>query len=781
MINAAASNRGTWTWIPIVSIARPNRYTPEDDKGEAYHSACARYYLGRQNTTASWIDWYRGNYARNSAYGIDSLFADEEVERMFLGDGPSQTSRIPFKHPIISPMLTRMIGGVDNIAINAVAEPVTQYFAQTRREEALNERIVMSMAARDSKAVANAFEPMGISPSEEKTMEQFDLTFQDRIAKGENALMQMLAVRHKLMERKRLVAQNMALSGLGAAHFYINGENIDLEFPEPSEVGWDTSAILPDMTDAESVWTCPLMSVSAIYERWPGKQKQIEGIEKWANWALANNVSGGYWPQARPRVFTVYWKDSRKVERGFVIKDGEVEFCTINAIDPDTGKVKYTDKDLVDPPPEYGSYYQAWTEKEKSEKKQTKWIEEVRYCSFIPWEYMPGAYTNNEQWSTKMKGSPKTTEIGVLGDIVFDYGVYPLQEPDPDDEESVEFPLKFSAWRYVGGYVVAPITAAIDPQQWINQITSDLAWRMRKAGGQYAVMEKSAIAGSPQSEEEIALARKEGDTVILDGSAFGGVANAIRQMDESPGAGFYNMLGQLPVIKQMAESGTSVYEANYGAPGGPNQLVGTLQLQLQQAGVAQQPYYAAIVDLFRQIYQFEAQAGKQFYGRRPWLLSRMVSDGMEMRALVESRDMQLEQFRVTVQMELDNKQLRTITDQQIVPSLMQLGMLDPVTAAQLLGRAVPNDAYDAARQFTKQAQAAAAAQAQQAQQQQMMGALAQEQAMLDQQEMELAGIEAKERETGAKIQGKLLQPIAQAESEWMKPPDQALGQQALGG
>lgn len=773
------SNRGTWTWVPLIPIKRPSRLIPDSRKDEGYHAACARYYLARQTTGASFINWFRQNYTRNSAYAIDSLFADEAVERMFLGDGPSATSRVPFKHPIISPMLTRMVGGVDNIAINAQAEMVTQWFAQTRREQALNERVAMSLASRGSNAVAAAFEPMGVSPNEQKTVEQFDATFQDRIQKGENALMQMLAVRHKLMEQKRKVAQDMALSGVAAAHFYLKGQNIELEFCDPAEVGWDTSAIRPDFLDAEALWVCPLMSVSEMAERWPHKEKEVSHVEKWANWAIANNISGGYWPQSRPRVFTVYWKDSKKVERGFVIKDGEVEFCTINEVNPDTGKVEYTDKDLVDPPAEFGMYYESWTEKEKKEKKQTKWVEEVRYCSFIPWEYMPGAFTQGQAFSTNMKNTVRTEEAGFIGDLVFDYGSYPLQEADPDDVDSVRFPIKIQAWRYIGGYVVAPITAAIDPQQWMNQITSDLAWRMRKAGGQYTAVERSALAGGGQTEEEFSLAKKEGDTVVLDGSSFGGINNAIKQVDESPGPGFYNLMGQLPVIKSMAESAIGVYEANYGAPGSPNQLVGTLQLQLQQAGVMQQPYYAAIVDLYKQIYQFEAQGGKQFYGRRPWLLSRMVSDGEEMQSLIVSRDMQLEQFRVTVEMEMDNKQLRTITDQQIVPFLMQLGMLDPNTAALLLGRATPQDAYAAARSYTKQAQMAQAAQAEKMQQEQMMMAMAQEQADIDAQEMELAKMEAKENDTMMKAQQKLMQPVAQAEAEWMKPPDPSQLQQGI--
>jgi len=766
------NNRGSWFWLPLFPLNRPFRTIPEDQKGEGYHAACARYYLSRQNATAAWINWYQQNYAENKAYAIDSLWGNDDDMRMFLGDGASQTSRIPFKYPIISPMLTRMIGGVDNISINAEAQLVNQYFASSRRETKLNEKLAMSLAARGSVAVADAFAPMGVSPSEDETVKKFNANYQDKILAGESALMQYQADRYDLPNTKRQVGLYMALSGAVAAHFFVNGQNLELEFCEPSEVGWDTSALKPDFSDAEAVWTCPLMSVSTIAERWPDNEKKIVAIEKWANMALANNVSGGYWPQARPRIFTVYWKDCKKVEFGFVLVDGEAEYLSVNAIDPDTGKVKYSDTDLIDPPAEFGLYYQAWTDKEKREKKQTRWVEVVRYCSFLPWEYMPGNYTGGQQFSVKMNPTDKTLETGVLGDMVFDYGECELQEPNPDDVYSVEFPLKFATWRYIGGHVVAPISAAIDPQRWMNQITSDLAWRLRTAGGKVMVLDKAAWAGSPQSEEEIAQAIKEGDRpIIIDGAPYNSVNNAAGVVDNSPGAGFYNMMSQLPQMKAIAESAVGVPEATQGAPGSANQLVGTMQLQLQQAGVMQQPYYSSIVDLYRQIFQFIAQGGKQFYGRRPWLLARMTAEE-NMAALIQSRDMRMEQFRAKVEMVLDNQQLRTMTDQQIIPNLMALGMLDPITAAQLLGRSVPNDAYAGARQFTQMAAAAAEEMAKKNEQMESAMALGQEQANIDQMEHEQAKLESAEQMNREKLQQKSAQPFDSAMAEHLKPQEE---------
>ena len=779
MTPTTVNNRGFWTWIPISTMIPPSMTTPERDKGESYHALWTRYFLSRQ--VGAWIEFYRNNYTANMEYAIDSRWGEEEDVRMFLGDGPAQTSRIPFKFPILSPMLTRMVGAVDNISISAKAEAVTQYYAQTRREEAFAKAMLMSEAAASGPMMAAAFEGQGISPSMQETEKIFDMTYQDHIIRGANSLMNMIAERSKLDDTKRVTAAYMALSGVAAAHCFINGNNLEWEVCEPREVGWDTSAMRPDFADGQFVYTCPLMNVSGIAERWQPKADVILALDKWAR-----ILPGGYnfnagWPQSRPRVFTMYWKDMKYVERGFVEKDGMVQYVTINEVDPDTGEPQFTDKDLVEPPK--NQYTEAWTASELRAKKQKRAIEVVRYCSMIPWEYLPGGYTKNMPFAADGKpASPPMNSglpnVGVVGDLVLDYGMYPLQEADPDDVYSVKFPIKFSAWRYLGGHVVAPLTAARDPQRWMNQITSDIAWRIRKAGGKSVLIAKEAIDGSNMDEEELNMKVKEGDTIVVAASQLGGLQNASGQVDASPGPGMYNLLGSLPQFKAIAESATGVYESNYGSPQG-GQLVGTLQLQLQQAGVMQQPFYAAVAELYKQIHQFDAQAGKQFYAKRPWLLSQMVGEE-DMAALVTTEDMQLEQFRVKVSLSPDGQQLRTITDQQLIPQLMQMGMLDPTTAAQLLGRSTPDDAYAAARQFAKQAAAAAAA----AQQKQQVAAaeaqMAAEQQAIDQQQLELSKQENNSDLKMAQLEQKASQPYRQAESEWMKPDSELSSAMAPG-
>jgi len=325
--------------------------------------------------------------------------------------------------------------------------------------------------------------------------------------------------------------------------------------------------------------------------------------------------------------------------------------------------------------------------------------------------------------------------------------------------------------------VVAPMSAARDPQRWMNQITSDLAYRLRTAGGKSLVLGKNAMADGGMTEQQILLANKEGEPVVMGDAGPGGLQGAASVLDTSPAAGFYQLFGTLPATKEMADNAVNVFPENYGAPTGPNQLVGTMQLQLQQAGVAQQPFYASIADLFKQVHQHDAQAGRQHYARYPVVLRKMVGDAAA-DAILLTKDDPTEYLRAKVDLTADTKQLRVMTDRELVPMLMQMGMLDPVAAAQLLGRATPDDAYDAARQFTQQQAIAAEEAAQQQAMQQQAAMLDAEAAEIDMAEANLAKDQTRAEIDMAKIEQKLMQPEAQAAAAWNKPDAFA---QAAGG
>lgn len=763
------SPRGYWSWINLQTVVRPPRTLPDKEKGENYDATCARYYVGQQQ--ASTNNLFRQCYADNVRYSLEGpgAWGEEEDIKTFLKDGGRSTSKVAFTNPLIGPILTRLRGAADNLAVSPMAEVATQ-FAKTRKEDDLAKRLAMSLAARGSDVVAQAFAPMGVSPDEQETEAMHENLYQDELVIAINSLMKMISVKNGLDDVKKDVAKHIALSGLAAWHCSKNATDLVWELCEPDEVGWDPAALRSDFADGSYVFTCPLMDVSTIAERYQPKAWVFKELDSWSNVNPTGYNQPG-WPQMKPRVFTTYWRDSSRVERGYVLIDGEPEYVTINQPDPDSrdGKPKYTDKDLVDPPE--NQYTADWTESEWQNKKQMRYVEVIRYCVCIPWEYLPGAITQGREWSKRLSSGDAeriNRVIGPTGDVVLESGVYPLQESNPDDTFAKGFPLKFSTWSYIAGNVVAPLTAAISPQRVMNQLTSDLMYRLRKAGHSSPAIDTDAMANSTMSEEDIIYALKEGNPINLKGAMVGGLQNAVREIDTSPSTSFYQAFSLIPQISQMAQSSTGVYDQNFGAPGSANQLVGTLQLQLQQAGVMQQPYYAAISSLYKQVHQFNAQAGKQFYCRFPWKLKQMVGD-ISYDTLKLSQDLQNEQFRIEVTLVPNAAEMRNIIDNQLIPMRMQLGLLDQATAADLMGRSYQSDVDAAQRRYVKRQAMVQEQMAKQQQQQEMAMAAAQEQQNIDQQESELAQMELQERMNQQKIAGKLAQPMAQAEARWAEP------------
>ncbi|TXH53065.1 MAG: hypothetical protein E6Q97_14045 [Desulfurellales bacterium] len=760
--------RGYNPWIGIQTVIRPSRLLSDAEKDEDYDNRCARYYISSQ--IASQVNNQRLQYYVNSAYAAGQRWGEDEDVKLFLGEGQDTTSRVALRLDVVQPMLTRIRGMADNLSTTPHVISSTR-FAKRRKEDDLMRKVLMSQAAQAGPAMAAAYGQVGISPNEEQVMQQHDANWTDEFAKAVEMLIKGISDYNELDKQKKDIAKSIALSGIAAMHPSIQGTRVVWELCDPSEVGFDPSCIKGDLSDAEYVYTCPIMEVPNIAERWQPKRKQIEEIDRFPR-LQAGSLGMTNWVQNKPRVFTVYWDDLQYVERGYVNDNGEVRYVTLNkkVKDPGLGDKVWTEADLVEVPD--NDFTSTWTNQEIAERKQRRYASVVRYCSLIPWEYLPGGYTDRLPYNRRNELDPsKRTLVSSCGDLVLDRGIYKWQEADPDDTYKRGKPLKLSTWLLIAGNPIAPLSAAISPQRVANQVTSDLMWRLRQAGNKSVAIDTDAMAGSTMDQGDIFNALKEGNPVDLKGAIVGGLQNAVRDIDTSPGNSFYQMFSLLPQIKQFSEAATGLYEANFGAPQGQDQLVGAFQLQLQQAGVMQQPLNAAIASTIEQVHQWNAQAGRQFMINFPNVLSQLAGD-MGAEVLIQAGNSQLEQFRVEVIMTSDMEKQRLIADMQTIPTLLQMGMLDPQTAAKLLGRATQYDAYREAEKFT--AQMALAQQQQQeaaamAQQQQNMAI---EDAALREEENKLAEQEAKMGMESAKLQQKLMQPMAQAESEWLKPPQE---------
>jgi hypothetical protein len=771
-----AQNTIFWPWLTIGPVVRPSRLTPWDQKGEAYDDNCATYYLG--SIWQPYRNFYLQEYAANLnlAYNGVSSWGSDQVVREFLGDENNPTGRMAWKYAVFQPMHTRLVGAGDGVSVSAKATSWSSNL-QTRKEAALYDRLLKSQLAQMGEPLDAAMAAQGVSPDERREEELHENLWTDPYEKAVTNLITAMGKRQNLSRKQRKVASNIALSGVAAIHQFINGNNIEAEVCEPHEVGWDTTAIRPDFSDGEFVYHSRLMDVDAIAEQFQPSKDKIKALDKWANMqsAMFSTMQNPGWPQRKPRVFTVYYKDMQYVERGFVLKDGEPHYCTINMPDPSRkdGKPEYTDNDLI-PPPE-NEWTVTWTDQEWKQKKQVKAVERLRYCTMIPWQYLPGAYTNNQPFLKRAQTLDPSdlAHVSLTGNMVLESGEYPLQESDPDDKYMVEFPIKFASWMYMGGNAIAPLSCVRDIQGMMNATLSDMLMRMSRAEMPTTVFDHDALAAAGITAAEAVRNLKQGRSFSVKSMLVGGVNQAIKTTETGLGPEFYQRFNIIDKLYQMAQNSTGIYDQNFGAPGGEDQLVRVKEMQSRQSGVMLRPFIAAIQDLFEQVHQANAQAGKKFYAARPWALNQMVGNEGE-RMLIESKEMTNEQFRVETVLTMDAEQRKQDADNMILMQggYMDRGLLDAKSAADLLGRSLPEAVNEGARQFTRRMAEAQKAMAEQQQQQQQAMMAAQQQANLEQQEMELSKLSVDTAMKQEAMERKSAQPIIQAAARHLEPNEQ---------
>lgn len=746
MVGAQDTGYLWWRWINIPPSERPDRDIPESQKDEEYDRKCWRHYLGC--TQSVYMDWYNATAAINTAFANEQMWGMPEDKEMFLMDKGQTTTRRALKSPLIRPMVTRLVGQLSQVSVQARVTADTQ-LAKTRLEDQKKMAVLMARAAQAGSEMERAVKAStGLGPDEEEAKTRAEESFQDMLIPPVNSMLTMSAMDSNLEAMRKQLGESLAVAGLCGAHAYINGSKWYWKFLNPDEIFWDTNATLSDMSDGEYIGCRPLQSVPSLCEQYNPKAAQIKALDNLTKQGGSDTtITRQTWPNNQPRPHTVYWKDQKYVTRGYVNGPTGPMVVSINEINPDTGKPDWTEKDLIDPPK--NRFTINWTGKTI---KRT--IQYIRYCTGIPYEYCPSGNGDLER--------PKKGE-----DLILAHGVYELQEADPDHIESVKFPIKVSSWSYMNGYVVAPVTAAVSPQRVMNQVLSDIVWRMSKASIGSYVLDKPSIASGGMTEKQVLFNLKEGDPIRINATHLGGVQNAVNKVDGNLSKDFFAMWDLIGRLKEIAEGSTGMYAENFGEPGSANKLVGVQQLQLQQSSIMQRPFYDAIQRQFEQMHQFTAQAGRQFYIRHPWVLENMVgTEGME--TIMATKDMELEQFRVSVKLALNSDQVKEGTDAMIL-QFYQLQLLDGVSVGDLLGRSYPEDVYNRIRTFTKEKKQADIQMAEMQAKQQQAAGLMQQDAMYAQQEQQ-----AYEKALDAslkvdQLKQKADQPIAQAQADWLKP------------
>jgi hypothetical protein len=305
--------------------------------------------------------------------------------------------------------------------------------------------------------------------------------------------------------------------------------------------------------------------------------------------------------------------------------------------------------------------------------------------------------------------------------------------------------------------------------------------RMSRAEMPTTVFDTDALVAAGINADQAMRNLKQGRAFGIKSQLVGGLNQAIKTTETGLGSEFYQRFGIIDKLYEMAQNATGIYDQNFGAPGGEDQLVRVKEMQSRQSGVMLQPFFAALGDLFEQVQQFNAQAGKKFFAARKWALNQMVGDEGE-RIILASKEMDEEQFRVEIKLTVDAEQRKRDAETMILGQggYMDRGLLDAKAAAELLANsALPEDVKEGAARFTKRMAEAQKQQAAAMEQQQQMAAAAQAQAHLDEQENQLAQESVKVAQNQEQMERKSMQPIIQSVAEHLKPNEAELGQPAL--
>ena len=650
---------------------RPNKLTSKKDKH--YHREYAKFclssmsnYIYRRFINRCLINWsfYKGQDGQ--------WIFDEDIEAFFLDESGDVRNRLKWTKNVIKPMVQQYVGNAIRLSYDAKAKCISDFVINKREEELAKLKALQKVgeAMPFFKDIIKQFAP--IEDTELETEELFYNTFVENYETDVNNLIEFISNEINIDELKVQITRNLAICGLGIYKGYEAGDNYVAESVNPLFFGWDMSAKKPDLSDAEFMHDWYYMDSPSIFEKYPKiTQEERELIESYSNSNTQNSmhkiVNGIYTiPGGKVPVYEVYWKDVEKREYGWVMDEYGYPYYTM--INDATSE--YTDKDLIEPV----------TEKHKEEmgdkKKQTIYVDIIRYCIIIPQE-----------------------EIGHgNGDIILEYGILPYQEKNLYDPANVKFPYKCYTYIYDRGEILTPLDDVIDPQRFLNRTLSVVESQMANMRGTGTVISKSAV-DDRDGEADITRNINASKPIFVDTDRVGSVQNAIGTYGTNIGSGTLQLFQVIQSVQQSIQDVTGVNEAMTGTQGGSDVLVGVIEAQIQRGSLVQEPFYWALTSILRQAYEHMATVGKAIYHDNPRKLAIMVGDEGMSRIEI-TKDHLMQDYRIFIKRSETPEQGVNAAN-QLLFTLLQAGLIDQVIFANLFNRASPDLVADALRKYSR--------------------------------------------------------------------------------
>ena len=656
-------------------VTRPNRI--EDKKNDEYHVKWGRYCAFDANNFAH-QQFVAKTKLNKQFYKGDQWVLTEDLETFFKDDSGQDRNRLKIVHNIIRPMVEQYRGNAIRMKINYRAKSVSPK-SINRREMKLDEMLFYTAVANQVPEFASRMkEKLPIGKDENETKQIFQNLYVDHYVESINALLEYVSDQNKFEEKQSRIAEEMAFSGIGVMESYEHNGHQYFETLRSEDYFFDRSCVEYDHSDAEYWGRQHYMNPTDIYERYQDiEPEQRKAIEQYARiYRNANRIEQQMMFGGKVPVIKSYWRDMAKYEYGYVKDEYGYPFLTkINFTYEGEDKPRYTDKDLITVKSERAEKVL------KGKKKRSLYVDEIRFCSFIPKEILSSVTSAGNQTI----------------DIILDYGIVPYQETDNLDISNVRSPFKVYCWAYVDGEILSPIDDAISPQRFLNRLMSVAENQINNSGGSGPVYDKSII--DPNGGEEDFLKKINQSQPIGVNARGRGIQNVVGSYDNTVNKGTMVMFEIMQTIKSQLKDVTGLNEAMQGESMGADQLVGVTQLMMQRGSLMQEPFYYAVTQVFNQCYQSIATTGKRIYADNEREITIAVGDEGA-KTLKISKEMKTEDFRVFIKRENSREMLVQAGDQMAL-TLLQLGFIDKPTFANIYNRSTPDDVSRALRESAK--------------------------------------------------------------------------------
>ena len=662
-------------------INKPDRVNrTEEQKDERYHADYARY-VASAVFTPKYATFLKDYSTNRRFYKNDQWWVDEDKATFLMDDNGETNNRIKVTRNFIQPMVDQFRGNAERMVFTSKVVSLSP-LVKSKRDEVLNRLLMYTDVANVSPGFGQFIkkEYPNIGSNERETLATFENLYVDKYIQSLNNLLINVREANRVDSYRKIIAQDIALSGMGIIKPYIHSGQLRAKVVSPDNFGWDGEARQYNLGDAQHFAEQHFYMVSELAEMFQLDQVVVKALERYVS-SITNRGTGGsmYNTLGRVPAFESTWRDIVWDEFGYVYdKFGQVVLKRLNDPEVEEGD-RVTDSDLL--PYKDLTPFQKRTVKENGSVGKAKLFCDLwRYCIFIPAE---------------------VTGISIggakLGDIVLEYGVLPYQENDLYQPTNMSPPYKVGMYLYDDGDVIAPVTVAINPQRMINRFLSILDNQLNNSGGSGPIIDSDMLS-EVDGEKEAIKSIKKGKPLFISGKGMG-VQNSVGQYNSTVRGDTLVLSNLIQDYKRGMEETTGVSDAMKGG-NAPDQLVGVMQLALQRGAIGQQPFYGAMQEIFQGFDQTIITSGKRLYiDNETELLDLVGGDGVATFKL--SKDIRNESFRAYLQIGLDPTLERDKTDQMIV-TFAQLGLLDEGRVSNLIGRAGSEDVYMAVREFNRE-------------------------------------------------------------------------------